>query len=145
MQENIIAIESPANTEAIAKPNEGNKVATLNAGRVAGIIVGSIVGLLIVIILVFVRKRNVNMSLRTRILGNPALTVKDTPFQHQGETLSANAPELDGGSNGKHEIDGHMFPGAELDARRDIQEMKSNEEVGSELAITALEISELPS
>lgn len=38
-----------------------------------------------------------------------------------------------------------ITPGAELETSRDIQEMKSNGEVGRDLAFWKLQVSELPS
>ena len=58
---------------------------------------------------------------------------------------NAKVSELESGSNAKQEIEGCMCPGAELEASRDIQEMRSNEEVGYELANSDFQVSELPS
>ena len=76
--------------------------------------------------------------------GKPELAADDAPFLHGNESSNVKVPELDGSSNIKEEMDNSICPGAEVEAGRDIQEMKSNEEVGHEMAMPNLQISELP-
>lgn len=81
----------------------------------------------------------------TGFQGKPELAAKDAPLFHGDKTSNAKTLGLDGGSDRERELDSYMHPAAELEASRDIQEMKSNEEVGIELAISNLQVSELPS
>ncbi|CAD6594440.1 MAG: hypothetical protein ASARMPRED_009441 [Alectoria sarmentosa] len=141
-RENIVAIESPPSSEANGKPISGTSTTASTSGRIAGIVIGSSVGLLFVIFLAFVGKRKFGTNLGAEF---HELAAKDAPFPNEVETPNAKTPELDGGSVLKPEIDGYRNPGAELEAGRYIQEMKSNEGIGPELAISNLQISELPS
>ena len=77
--------------------------------------------------------------------GKPKLAADDAPFPHGDESSNVEMPELDGSSDKKQELDSSICPGVELEASRDIQEMKSNEEVGHELAMPNLQVNELPS
>ena len=77
--------------------------------------------------------------------GKPELAADDAPFHPRNESSSVKVPELDGNSNTRQETDNSICPGVELEASRDKQEMKSNEEVGHELAMPNLQVSELPS
>lgn len=144
-QENIVAIESPANSEANEEPIAGTSTSALNPGHIAGVVAGSTVGLLLIIFLVLMGKKKLTANLDAKIREKAELAANDNPFLHEDEAAKANMPELEGGGNVKREIDDYTYPSAELEAKRDIQEMKSNEEVGYELAISNLQVSELPS
>lgn len=149
MQENIVAIKSPADVEANAKPISDSGTTPFSSGGIAGIIVGSIVGFLFILFLAFLVKRKFSTTLDTEFHGKPELATNDAPSLQENQTSSAKASELESGSNAKREIEGCMCPGAELgaelEASRNIQEMKSNEEVGYELANSTFQVSELPS
>ena len=144
-QQNIITIESPANPGANAKSTPGTHTTALKSGHIAAIIIGSIGSLLFIIFFAFVCKRKLTPHFWTRLLGKPELSVKDKPFLHEDETLNATPPRTISMSSGAHEIDGHMYPGIELEVNRLPKEMSSNEEVGHELAASHSQISELPS
>lgn len=79
------------------------------------------------------------------MLGKPESSIKDTPFLHKDETLNVNTSQTISRSSGTYEIDGRMYPGIELEVNKDPGELSSNEEVGHELAVLHLQISELPS
>lgn len=142
-QENIVAITSPTNAEGSGNPIAGTVTTTLNPGRIAGIVVGSIVGLLFIVFLAFLGKRKLTTNLDTELHRKPA--ANDASFLQEDDSSYAKVPELDGGSNPKPELDSCTYPGAELEARREIQEMKSNGEVGHELLLSHSQVSELPS
>ena len=145
VQENIVAIESPANSEVNQEPIARSSTGALNPGRIAGVVAGCTIGLLLIVLLAFVGKRKLTANLDTRIRGKAELAANDTAFLHEDEAANAKLPELDGSGNVIREIDSYMYPGAEIEAKTDIQEMKSNEEVGYELGISNLQVSELPS
>ena len=117
----------------------------MNPGRISGIVIGSIVGLLIISVLAFIGKRKLTTKLGMEWHEKPELAADDAPFLHGNESSNVKMPELDGSSNKKQEMDNTICPGVELEASGDIQEMKSNEEVGHELAMPSLQVSELPS
>ena len=77
--------------------------------------------------------------------GKPELAADDAPFHPGNESSNVKVPELDGKSNTRQETDNSICPGVELEASRNEQEMKSNEELGHELATPNLQVSELPS
>ncbi len=77
--------------------------------------------------------------------GKPELAANNAPFLDEDEMSKAKGPELDGGSNAKREIENCMYLGAELEAGRDVQELKGNEGFRHELATSDLQVSELPS
>ena len=117
--------------------SEGNERSTVGStaitpGQIAGIVVGSIVGFILIVTLALVGKR--------KLTANP-----DTDLLHEDEMQNAKMPEFEGGESAKQEMDGRRYLGAELDASKDIQEMKSNEEVGQELQSLNIHVSELPS
>lgn len=109
----------------------GTSTTAFTSGRIAGIVVGSTVALLFIVILALVGKRKLTANPGTDLHGEPNFVAK--------------LPELDGDGHAKREIHGCMILGVELDASRDVQEMKSNEEVGQELHVSNLQVSELPS
>ena len=78
-------------------------------------------------------------------LGKPELAADDAAFLPGNESSNVKAPELDGSNDTRQEMDNTICPVVELEASRDKQEMKSNEEVGHELAMPSLQASELPS
>ena len=135
----MVAIDSPGNSEAEGKPTRGTNMGALSTGHIAGIIVGSIFSLVFIIFLAFVGKRKLT---KRKAFRQPD---HDTLSFHQKMALNMNAPELDSENREKHEIDGCMYPGTELEAKRDTQEMESNEEAAYELATPDVHISELPS
>lgn len=143
-QEDIVAIKPPANAEANGKSLAGSRPAGLTAGRIAGIVIGSTVGLLFIIFLAFVGKRIYKKHSGADRDGEAELAATEAPFLPKDETLKAKQPGDDGGSVGKHEMDSCNYPGTELGTGKNIQEMKSNDEVGHELATSDLQISELP-
>lgn len=126
------------------KPITDTNATALNPGRISGIVVGSVVGLLIIGVLAFIGKRKLTTMLGMEWHGKPELAADDAPFLQGNESSNVKVPELDGSSNNKQEMDNSICPGAEVEPGRDIQEMKSNEEVGHELAMPNLQISELP-
>lgn len=144
-QENIVAIESPAKSEASGKPIAGTSTTALTSGRIAGIVVGSTVGLLLVLFLAFVGKRKLTGKLNAEIHGMTELAANNAPCLPEAETPNAKMQELDGGSNVKSEIDGRRYLGAELEARGEIEEKRSDEEVGHGWMISDRRVSELPS
>ena len=144
-QEDIIAIKSPTNAEAVGKPITNINATALSPGRISGIVVGSIIGLLIIGVLAFIGKRKLTTKLGTEWHGKPELAADDAPFRPGNESSNVKLPELDGNSNTRQETDNSICQGVELEASGDIQEMKSNEEVGHELAMPNLQVSELPS
>ena len=90
-------------------------------------------------------KRNFSTILNTEVHGKPELATNDAPSLQENQMSNAKVSELESGSNVERGIEGCMHPGAELEASRNIQEMKSNEEVGYELANSTFQISELQS
>ena len=130
--------------------NAGTSTTALSPGDIAGIVVGSIFGLLFILFLASVGKRKFTKRKSIKILdtdfhGKPELAANNAPLLHEDGVSKSKGPELDGGSNAKREIECGMYPGAELEAGRDIQELKGNEEFRHELATPGLQVSELPS
>ncbi len=149
-QENIVAIKSPTIAEMKGKSDASTSTTALSPGDIAGIIVGSIVGLLFIVFLAFVGKRKFTKrksikNLDTDFHGKPELAANNAPFLDEDEISKAKGPELDGGNNAKQEIENCIYLGAELEAGRDVQELKGNEGFRHELATSNLEVSELPS
>lgn len=145
-QQNIVAIDSPADPEANARSIPSTHTTALNSGRVAAIIIGSTASLLFIFFFfAFICKRKLTPHFGTKVLGKPELSVKNIPFLHEDETLNANTPRNITRSRGAHEIDGRMYPGIELEVNKVPGEMSSNEEVRHELAVSHSQISELPS
>ena len=143
-KENIVAISSPANAEAIGKTVTGTSTNAhaLSSGRIAGIVVGSTVGFLLILFLAVVGKKKLTMDLDTELHRKPELAVSNAPALSD-ETSNVKSSGVDGDNNGRHEIDSTLYPGVELEAIRELQEMRSNEEVGHELADANWRVSEL--
>ena len=96
----------------------------MTSGNLAAIVVGSIFGLVFIALLVFVGKKKNTAALSMDLDIKSELAAKDAPVLH--------------------EVANSMYPGAELEGSKDIQEMKSNEEVGQEMPILNVPVSELP-
>ena len=143
-KENIVAISSPANAEANGKvvTDTSTNTNALSSGRIAGIVVGSTVGLLLILFLALVGKKKLNTDLDTESHRKPELAASNA-LAPSDETSNANVSGATEGNGGRREIDSVLYPGAELAAIREAQEMKSNEEVGHELANPNWRVSEL--
>ena len=128
-----------------AGSKSGTHTTALDSGRIAVIIIGSIASLLIIFILAFVCRGKLSTQFRTRVLRRPALSVKDKQLLYEDEIWNANTPRPISRNSGAHEIDGRMYPGIELETKRTTKELSSNEEVGHELAVSNLDLYELPS
>ena len=116
----------------------------LNSGRIAAIVIGSTASLLFVYVFALVCRGKLNMHSRIRKDVKPVSSVKDTSILRNAETVNPNMQKAISRSNWTQEIDGHMYPGEELEATRNPREMDSNEPVGHELADRSSHISELP-
>lgn len=143
-KENIVAISSPANAEANGKTVTGTSTNAhaLSSGRIAGIVVGSTVGLLLILVLAVLGKKKLTTDMDMEPHRKPELAASNAPAISD-ETSNANISGVDGGNNGRYEIDSTLYPGVELGAIRELQEMRSNEEVGHELANANWRVSEL--
>lgn len=143
-KENIVAISSPANAEANGSTVTGtsNNTKSLSSGRIVGIVVGSFVGLLLILFLAIVGKKKLNTDLETDSHRKPELAASDAPALSD-ETSNASFSGVDEGNSERREIDSGLYPGVELATSREVQEMKSNEEVGHELANPNWRVSEL--
>lgn len=143
-KENIVAINSLANAEANGKTvtDTGTSTNALSSGRIAGIVVGSTVGLLLILLLAVVGKKKLNTDIDTESYRKPELAASDAPVLSD-KTSNADVSGAPEGNGERHEIDSVLYSGVELPASREAQEMKSNEEVGHELANPNLRVSEL--
>lgn len=145
-KENIVAISSPANAETNGKTVTGTSPSTntLSSGRIAGIVIGSTVGFLLILFLAIVGKKKLATDVDMEFHTKPELAASNAPTLSDG-TSNAKDPGVDGGNSGRREIDSCVYPGVELEASREIQEMKTNEEVGHELPNPNWAVSELSS
>lgn len=143
-RENIVAISSPANAEANGKTITGTSTNAhaLSSGRIAGIVVGSTVGLLLILFLAVVGKRKLTTKLDMGLHRKPELAASNAP-NLSDERSNANISGIDQDNNGRREIDSTLNTGIELEAIKELQEMRSNEEVAHELANANWRVSEL--
>ena len=143
-KENIVAISSPNNAETDGKTitSTSTNAHALGSGRIAGIVVGSTVGLLLILFLAIVGKKKLTTDFDMELHRKTELAASNAPTLSD-ETSNANISGLDRDNNGRREIDSTLYPGVELEAIKELQEMRSNEEVGHELANPNWRVSEL--